>query len=156
MPRWVESLMKSDARLAHVETAARVRWSECDFQGHAYYGSYIPWCDLGRETLGLAVGVDYQKYMFTTTEFHIRFHTSAKYLDDLLIKTWAGTPHVRLDCYYEIYRKVGGQLLCEARSSHALVDPKKGLRIGGRMFHDQFEEFLNRQDAAAREEVMSP
>jgi acyl-CoA thioester hydrolase len=153
MPRWVESAAAKNARWARIETTARVRWSECDFQGHAYYGSYIPWCDLGREALGLAVGVDYQKYMFTTTEFHIRFHTSAKYLDELLIKTWAATPHVRLDCHYEIYRKVGGQLLCEARSSHALVDPEKGLRIGGRMFHDQFEAFLARQEAEAREGV---
>jgi acyl-CoA thioester hydrolase len=150
MPRWVESAPKN-LRWARIETTARVRWSECDFQAHAYYGSYIPWCDLGREALGLAVGVDYQKYMFTTTEFHIRYHTSARYLDELVIKTWAATPHVRLDCYYEIYRKVGNQLLCEARSSHALVDPKAGLRMGGAMFHDQFEAYLNRQDAAARE-----
>ena len=82
MPRWVESAPKN-LRWARVETTARVRWSECDFQGHAYYGSYVPWCDLGREALGLAVGVDYQKYMFTTTEFHVRYHTSARYLDEL-------------------------------------------------------------------------
>ena len=96
-------------------------------------------------------GVDYQKYMFTTTEFHIRYHTSARYLDELVVKCWAATPHFRLDCYYEIYRKVGNQLLCEAKSSHALVDPKRGLQMGGAMFHDQFEAYLNRQDAAARE-----
>jgi acyl-CoA thioester hydrolase len=145
MPRWIQNAPKG--RYGRVETTTRVRWNECDFQGHAYYGSYIPWCDLGREAFAQELGVDYQKYTFTTTEFHIRYHMPAKYLDELVIKTWATTPHVRLDCYYEIYRKVGGQLIAEARSSHALVDPKVGLKIGGRMFHDKFEAFLDKQYA---------
>ena len=147
MPRWVESAPKL-MRWGYVETTAKVRWSECDGQGHAYYGSYVPWCDLGREAFALAAGVDYWNYKITTTEFHIRYHTPAKYLDDLIIKTWATTPTARLDCYYEIYRKVGGQLICEARSGHALVDPKAGLRMRApESFHQKFEAFLDRQRA---------
>ena len=75
MPRWVESAPKV-MRWGYVETTATVRWNECDGQGHAYYGSYVPWCDLGREAFALAVGVPYWKYKITTTEFHIRYHTA--------------------------------------------------------------------------------
>ena len=144
MPRWVETAPRV-MRWGYVETSARVRWNECDFQGHAYYGSFVPWCDLGRETFGLAIGVDYRKYQIITTEFHIRFHQPARYLDELVIRTWAATPTARLDCYYEIYRKQGNQLIAEARSGHALVN-EQGLRMRApKEIHDRFEEFLDRQ-----------
>ena len=146
MPRWVEKAPRV-MRTGFVETSARVRWGECDVQGHAYYGSYIPWCDLGRESFALAVGVDYWNYKITTGEFHIRFHTPAKYLDDLIIRTWAATPTARLDCYYEIYRKAGNQLIAEARSAHPLVGDK-GLKMRApEHFHELFEAFLSKQGA---------
>ena len=148
MARWVESAPKN-MRWGCVETTAKVRWSECDVQGHAYYGSYVPWFDLGREAFALAAGVDFWNYKIITTEFHARYHASAKYLDELVIKTWSTTPTARLDCYYEIYRKVGGQLLAEARSAHALVDPKAGLRMRApEAFHEKFEAFLTQQQTA--------
>ena len=147
MPRWVESAPRV-MRWGYVETTARVRWGECDGQRHAYYGSYIPWFDLGREAFALTVGVDYRSYQITTTEFHVRFHQPALYLDDLVIRTWATTPTARLDCYYEIYRKVGNQLIAEARSGHALVDGN-GLKMRAPdAFHKKFEEFLDRQRIA--------
>lgn len=143
MPRWVESSPRV-VRWGHIDTSTRVRWGECDGQGHAYYGSYIPWCDLGREAFALAVGVDYWNYTITTTEFHIRFHQPARYLDELLIRTWATTPTARLDCHYEIYRQPGAQLIAEARSGHALVDAN-GLRMRApKEFHEKFEAFLAR------------
>lgn len=136
-------------RWGHVETTAKVRWGECDFQGHAYYGNYIPWFDLGREAYALEVGVDFWNYKITTTEVEMRFHTPAKYLDDLVIKTWAITPTAQLECYYEIYRKQGRQLLAEAHSCHALVDPKRGLRMRAPQdFHDKFEAYLAEKKAA--------
>jgi acyl-CoA thioester hydrolase len=145
MPRWVEVAPKL-MRWGYVETTTRVRWSECDGQGHAYYGSYMPWCDLGREAFALAVGVDFWNYLITTTEFHVRYHTPARYLDELAIRTWATTPTARLDCNYEIYRRKGGQLIIEARSSHALVDRNRGLRMRAPDdFHDKFERFLEKQ-----------
>jgi acyl-CoA thioester hydrolase len=147
MPRWVETAPKL-MRWGYVETTTKVRWSECDGHGIAYYGSYVPWCDLGRESFALAVGVDYWNYKITTSEFHIRYHTPARYLDDLVIKTWASTPTARLDCYYEIYRKVGGQLICEAKSGHALCDKNGALRMRAPdSFHEKFEAFLDRQKA---------
>lgn len=142
MPRWVQTAPKL-LRSGYVETSARVRWGECDGQGHAYYGSYIPWFDLGREAFALTVGVEFWNYTITTTEFHVRYHSSALYLDDLVIRTWAAVPTARLDCYYELYRKLGGQLIAEGRSSHALVDRAKGLRMRApEVFHDKFEAFM--------------
>jgi len=148
MPRWVETAPRV-MRRGFVETTARVRWGECDGQGHAYYGSYVPWIDLGREAFALAVGVDYWNYTITTTELHVRFHVPAKYLDDLVIRTWAATPTARLDCYYEIYRQPGNQLVAEARSSHALVG-RDGLHMRApQHFHDKFEAYLDRQKAGS-------
>src|SRR5882672_5334460 len=148
MPRWIESA-PNIMRWGHVETTARVRWGECDSQGHAYYGSYIPWFDLGRETYALEVGVEFWKYKIATTEFQVRYHAPARYLDDLVIKTWAITPIVQLKCYYEIYRKQGGQLIAEAHSCHVVVDPAGGLRMRApRELHDRFEKFLADKKAA--------
>jgi len=139
-------------RWGFVETTARVRWGECDGQGHAYYGSYVPWFDLGREAFAMAVGVDYRNFQILTTEFHVRYHSPAEYLDELVIRTWATTPTTRLDCYYEIYRKVGNALVAEGRSQHALVTAGKGLRMRAPdEFHQKFEEFL-----AARESGDDP
>lgn len=142
MPRWIQSepdLM----RFGFVETYTRVRWGECDGQGHAYYGSYIPWFDLGRESFALSVGVDFWNYTITTTDFAVRYHLPALYLDDLVIRTWARIPTARLDCFYEISKKRGGQRVAEGRSSHALVDPKAGLQMRApEAFHERFEQFL--------------
>lgn len=146
MPRWVETAPRV-MRWGYVETTARVRWGECDSQGHAYYGSYIPWFDLGREAFALAVGVDYWNYKITTADFHARFHVPARYLDDLCIRTWMTTPTVRLDCYYEIYRKGSNALIAEAKSSHALVGDS-GLKMRTPAhFHELFEKFLEKQAA---------
>jgi acyl-CoA thioester hydrolase len=107
----------------------------------------VPWCDLGREAFALAAGVDFWNYIITTVEFHIRYHQPALYLDELAIRTWASTPTARLDCYYEIYRKQGGQLVCEGRSSHALLDRDKGLRMRApEAFHEKFEAFIKNQN----------
>lgn len=147
MPRWILK-EPNIMRFGYVETSTRVRWGECDGQGHAYYGSYIPWFDLGREAFALSVGVDFWNYKITTTDFAVRYHAPALYLDDLAIRTWALTPTARLDCLYEIYRRRGNQLVAEGRSSHALVDPQRGLRMRApEAFHEKFEEFLSERAA---------
>ncbi|MGW7006236.1 acyl-CoA thioesterase [Streptomyces sp. NPDC054933] len=149
MPRWVENAPQIEG-WNYIETTARVRWGECDVQGHAYYASYIPWFDLGREAFALAVGVDFWNYQITTTNFRARYHVPAKYLDDLVIRTWAVTPRRHLECYYEIYRKNGGQLIAEAHSVHSLVDPKTGrLMRSTAELHDMYEEFMRRRRAEA-------
>jgi acyl-CoA thioester hydrolase len=136
------ALLEGDQMPRWIETTTRVRWGECDLQGHAYYGSYIPWCDLGREALGVALDIDYVKYTLMTAEFSVRFHRPAKYRDELRIRTWATTPTARLDVHYEIYRRLGGQLLAEAKSTHALVG-ERGLKIvAPEEFHQKFEAFL--------------
>ncbi|MFD9795235.1 acyl-CoA thioesterase [Streptomyces sp. NPDC059070] len=153
MPRWVETVSGIEG-WNHIDTSARVRWGECDVQGHAYYASYVPWFDLGREAFALAVGVDFWNYTITTTNFRARFHEAAKYLDDLTIRTWAVTPRRHLECHYEIYRTDGGRLLAEAHSVHSLVDPATGrLMRATDELHDKFEEFMERrraQEARAR------
>lgn len=149
MPRWVESAPRI-LRGGFVETTTRVRWNECDRMGHAYYGSYTAWFDLGREQFAMEVGItDFWTYQIPTVEFQVRYHRAAEYLDDLVIRTWASTPTARLDCHYELYRSVGGQLLAEARSSHALVS-EKGLRMRApEHFHERFEAFLGRHRSDA-------
>ncbi|MEW2529940.1 acyl-CoA thioesterase [Streptomyces sp. NPDC047071] len=141
MPRLVQSATHI-MRDVSVAAAARVRWGECDLQGHAYYASYIPWFDLGRERFALHVGADYRKYQIATTDLHVRYHRPAKYLDELVIRTWAAAPGT-LTYYYEIYRKNGGQLLAEARTIHAFVDAERGVltKIPDDMHH-AFVEFL--------------
>ncbi|MFI8930384.1 acyl-CoA thioesterase [Streptomyces sp. NPDC053474] len=141
MPRLVQSATHI-MRDVSVAAAARVRWGECDLQGHAYYASYIPWFDLGREKFALDVGADYRKYQIATTDLYVRYHQPAKYLDELVIRTWAAAPGT-LTYYYEIYRKNGGQFIAEARTVHAFVDAERGVltKIPDDMHH-AFVKFL--------------
>ncbi|WJV51036.1 acyl-CoA thioesterase [Streptomyces flavofungini] len=143
MPRLVQSATNI-MRDVSVEATARVRWGECDLQGHAYYASYIPWFDLGREKFALDVGADYRKYQIATTDLYVRYHQPAKYLDELVIRTWAAAPGT-LTYYYEIYRKQGGLLVAEARTIHAFVDAERGVltKIPDDMHH-AFVEFLEK------------
>ncbi|MEU2717258.1 thioesterase family protein [Streptomyces sp. NPDC007205] len=149
MPRLVQSAPNIMRDLS-VEVSARVRWGECDLQGHAYYASYIPWFDLGREKFALDVGVDYRKYQIATTDLQVRYHDAAKYLDELVIKTWAAVPRT-LTYYYEIYRKPGRRLIAEARTVHAFVDPGRGAltSIPDEM-HEQFVRFVEERRKQTR------
>jgi acyl-CoA thioester hydrolase len=71
-------------------TALRVRYVECDMQGHAFNGHYLTWFDLAHtEALRAATGLGYQELMerhdvdLVVAESHVRHLAPARY-DDVL------------------------------------------------------------------------
>lgn len=130
MPRWVE-------------TTTRVRWHEVDSQGVVYYGNYLHWCDLGREALAEAIGLEYTAVEVMTVEFRLRYRRPARYGDEVLIRTTMDWPRAaRFVFRYEIYRKLGRELLAEGYSVHILLT-RHGLRLGlDPYLHDKFVAFL--------------
>jgi acyl-CoA thioester hydrolase len=75
-------------------TALRVRYVECDMQGHAFNGHYLTWFDLAHsEALRAATGLSYQELMLANgvdmvvAESHVRYLAPAHYDDVLEIET---------------------------------------------------------------------
>src|SRR3954454_12245144 len=71
-------------------TAIRVRYVECDMQGHAFNGHYLTWFDLAHtEALRAATGRSYQELVsdhgvdFVVAESNVRYLSPAHY-DDVL------------------------------------------------------------------------
>jgi len=71
-------------------TALRVRYVECDMQGHVFNGHYLTWFDLAHtEALRAATGLSYQELMtehdvdFVVAESNVRHLAPARY-DDVL------------------------------------------------------------------------
>jgi acyl-CoA thioester hydrolase len=71
-------------------TALRVRYVECDMQGHVFNGHYLTWFDLAHsEALRAATGLSYQELIgahgidFVVAESGVKYLAPA-YYDDLL------------------------------------------------------------------------
>ncbi|MBP2000458.1 acyl-CoA thioester hydrolase [Paenibacillus shirakamiensis] len=109
------------------ETRTRVRWSEVDSQGIVYYANYFTYFDLAREHLILTVGLDYINtgVDVLTMNCDAKFHTPARYLDDLIVRVAIRYPEVpQYSFQYQIQRAIGRQVLVEGTSRHCLVDRK--------------------------------
>jgi acyl-CoA thioester hydrolase len=80
-------------------TALRVRYVECDMQGHAFNGHYLTWFDLAHtEALRAATGLSYQELLLArgvdivVAESHVRYLAPARYDDVLEIETVFDAP----------------------------------------------------------------
>jgi acyl-CoA thioester hydrolase len=74
-------------------TTLRVRYVECDMQGHAFNGHYLTWFDLAHtEALRAATGLRYSEFVeahgvdFVAAESHVRYRAPAHFDDPLDIE----------------------------------------------------------------------
>ncbi len=104
----------------------RVRYAECDMQGHVFNANYLTWADtahteLWRSVLGPYGAFVASGYEFVVAELGARYRSAARFDDDLAIE-------VRLDplttssmtSRYRMLR--GDELLVEAWVRHVCVD----------------------------------
>jgi acyl-CoA thioester hydrolase len=111
-------------------TALRVRYAECDMQGHVFNGHYLTWFDLAHtEALRAATGMSYVELIeayaieLVVAEANVRFRAAAHYDDVLEIAVAFEEPTTTsLTSRFTIRRD--GDALTEGVLRHVCVDAK--------------------------------
>jgi acyl-CoA thioester hydrolase len=93
------------------ETKLRVRYSETDRMGYAYYGNYAQYYEVGRVEALRKVGFSYREMedkgiLLPVIDFSIKYKKPAYYDDELtIITTIKEKPGVRFTFHYECYNE---------------------------------------------------
>ena len=106
----------------------RVRYVECDMQGHVFNGHYLTWFDLAHtELLRAATGLAYDQLIerhgfdIVVAESNVRYRKPAHYDDDLTIEVALDPPTTSsLTSRFTIRR--GGETIAEGFLRHVCVD----------------------------------
>jgi acyl-CoA thioester hydrolase len=107
------------------ESRFRVRYSETDQMGFAYYANYFVWMEMGRSDFCRQCGFSYaemeretQTYL-AVAEANCRYIAAARYDEELVIQT--RLEHTRrrvLKFAYSILNASTGTLLAEGHTTH--------------------------------------
>ena len=109
-------------------TEVVVRFAETDAQGIAHHASFLVWLEVARvgylaEHAGGYHAIRERGIEALTTEVNVRYHRAA-YFDERL-RIWARCVAVRGARFRYEYRIVrGDELVAEAWTAHATVDPR--------------------------------
>jgi acyl-CoA thioester hydrolase len=110
------------------ESRVRVRYAETDQMGMAYYANYLIWMEVGRSDLCRQCGFSYrdlereEQAFLTVAEATCRYHSPARYEDEILIETELTRVKSRVvEFTYRIKR--GDTVLAEGRTVHVVIGP---------------------------------
>jgi acyl-CoA thioester hydrolase len=110
---------------AKAETSFRVRYAETDQMGVAYYGNYFTWMELGRVEYCRASGLRYRDMeeqdgiLLVVVEASCRYHSPARYDDEVLIRTAITETNPRLIRFrYEMRDAATGRRIASGYTSH--------------------------------------
>jgi acyl-CoA thioester hydrolase len=112
------------ASFAH---AIRIRYVECDMQGHVFNGQYLTYLDVAHtELLRAAIDGGYQRLLdegldFVVAEASIRFRAPATF-DEVLDIAVEPQPTGRTSLTTRFTLRVGERLVAEAELRHVCVD----------------------------------
>ncbi len=118
-----------------VDVLIRVRYSETDQMGIAYYANYLAWFEVGRTEWCRSTGFTYRDLeanegiYLMVADAHCRYKAPAKYDDVLIIRTRVQSFKRRLIVFaYEICSQATGQLLATGETTHTITDRDGHLR----------------------------
>jgi len=107
----------------------RVRYAETDQMGVVYYANYFVWFEVGRTDWLRETGSSYRDmeqsdgYALPVIEAHCSYRKSAKYDDELDVRTTASlVSPVRLQFTYEVVRASDAATLATGNTIHASLD----------------------------------
>ena len=109
-------------------SSVRVRYAETDQMGVVYYANYFVWFEVGRADLLRSLGSSYRDMERTgltlpVIEAHCRYHRSARYDDELDVKTEGRMlSPVRIEFVYEVVRRADQTVAASGRTVHAALD----------------------------------
>jgi acyl-CoA thioester hydrolase len=107
----------------------RVRYAETDKMGVVYYANYFVWFEVGRTDLLREAGWSYREmetegYALPVVEAHCQYRQSARYDDELEIRTdGALLSPVRVRFDYQVIRVSDARPLASGHTVHASLDP---------------------------------
>lgn len=120
------SLSTSSGRVS--TSVVRVRYAETDKMGVVYYAHYLVWFEIGRTEWLRDTGWTYRSMEdeglgLPVIEAHCEYKTSARYDDDLEIRTRARlVSPVRIGFDYEVVRRTDSQLIASGHTVHVTLD----------------------------------
>jgi acyl-CoA thioester hydrolase len=106
----------------------KVRYAETDQMGIVYYANYFVWFEVGRTDLLRSGGWSYKDmeldgYSLPVVEAHSEYRQSARYDDDLEIRTrGALLSPVRVRFDYAVVRAADDAMLASGFTVHASLD----------------------------------
>ena len=107
------------------EARIRVRYAETDQMGVAYYANYLIWMEVGRGEYCRALGFQYRDMeaedgvLLAVVEAHCRYHSPARYDDEVMVTTWIEKATTRLVRFgYEMKRAADGRPLATGETKH--------------------------------------
>ncbi len=104
----------------------RVRYAECDMQGHVFNGNYLTWFDtahteLLREAYGPYAALVDSGVEFVVAEANVRYRVPARFDDELEVRVSLEPPSTSsLTSRFEVRR--GDELLTEGMLRHVCVN----------------------------------
>ncbi|HEY6929826.1 MAG TPA: thioesterase family protein [Thermoanaerobaculia bacterium] len=111
-----------------VDLSLRVRYSETDAMGIVYHANYLVWFEIGRTEFCRVAGYPYRSMedsglWILVTEVECRYRKSARYDDEILVRTAMPELGSRIVAFgYEIFGP-GNALLADGRTRHVFADP---------------------------------
>jgi acyl-CoA thioester hydrolase len=112
-----------------VETRQHVRYAETDAMGVVYHANYLVWFEVGRGAYFRALGQDYGEwekhgYLLPVSEAFARYLASARYGDEVVIRTWLEQVRSRsLTLRYQVDHAGTGETLSTGWTKHLCIDP---------------------------------
>jgi len=108
------------------ETPIRVRYSETDQMGQAYYANYLVWFEAARGHLMRQLGLPYGRleeagFLLPVTRFSARLVLPARYDDELHVQAWIPALRSRgIEFTYLVRRQ--DEILARGSTHHVSVD----------------------------------
>ncbi len=111
-----------------IDSDIRVRYSETDQMGVAYYANYLVWFEVGRSGFCRKRGFRYVDlealgYKLVVTDVHCRYRNSARYDEAIIVRTRLEGVNKRMITFgYQILRKDQEEVIAEGETRHICVD----------------------------------
>ncbi|MDZ4806119.1 MAG: thioesterase family protein [Candidatus Eisenbacteria bacterium] len=108
------------------ETPIRVRYSETDQMGQAYYANYLVWFEAARGHLMRELGLPYGRleeagFLLPVTRFSARLVLPARYDEELHVRLWIPAARSRgVEFIYQVRRQ--NDVLAGGSTHHVSVD----------------------------------
>lgn len=123
------------------ETKIIPRYSETDQMGVIYHSNYFVWFEVGRTDYLKGSTISYKEMesmgiILPVIEVNCKYKTSAKYADNLIVKTSIDTlSATRIKFNYQIIREEDNVLIAEGFTEHAFVSKEHGRPINLKKKH---------------------
>jgi len=108
--------------ISHVDTTARVNYSEIDQMGVVYHSRYAVWLDVARTEYLRQAGMTYREleasgFYLVVGDLTMRYHRPARYDDEVRVRCWVrDVASRRVTFAYRLTDAGTGQLLVTAET----------------------------------------